>query len=252
MCSFTFNDKKHVKQVCIDYATKLGYKPEEHGPTPFEFLRTIPAQQLETGIFGSNKVNRNGKIDLTPIYDGDFFPKPYDELRKEAPLKKILTGITEHEGLLFVGLRPPRTDINLEVMKILDRELSNCKSKDVDNIKKEIMGMYMKGVNESSKKEMNRVSVKMVSDAFINNGAWDYADTMTNLGHTVYQYVFEYCNPSHFGLLSFALPFKAATHGSEMPYIFKKGVISRFAPNDDDLKVIDMFTGYFTNFAKYG
>lgn len=75
---------------------------------------------------------------------------------------------------------------------------------------------------------------------------------MTKLGHTVYQYCFEYCNPNGFGLLGYVLPFKAATHGTELPYIFKKGVISYFNPNEDDLKVVEIMTTYFTNFAKYG
>lgn len=74
---------------------------------------------------------------------------------------------------------------------------------------------------------------------------------MTELGHTVYQYCFEYYNPSEFGLLGFVMPFKAATHGSEIPYLFKRGVIAKFHPNADDMKMIEIFTTYFTNFAKY-
>ena len=74
---------------------------------------------------------------------------------------------------------------------------------------------------------------------------------MTELGHTVYQYCFEYCDTNVLGLLGFILPFKAATHGTEMPYIFKKGIVAGFNPNENDLKIIEIFTTYFANFAKH-
>uniref|UniRef100_A0AC35FL75 Carboxylic ester hydrolase n=1 Tax=Panagrolaimus sp. PS1159 TaxID=55785 RepID=A0AC35FL75_9BILA len=262
-CSFAFNDKEHVSNICLNYAIKLGYKlPEkvkEEGnvilyKTPFEFLRTLPAHKLQIGIIGKRdaKVNQNGKLDLTPIYDGDFFPKPIDELRKEAPKKHIMTGITEHEGLLFIGLKPPRTNIHDEIPKLLERELLHHGIKDIEYAKEVMMKMYLYGLDINNKKDAIKIAVKIVSDVFINNGVWKYADTMTKLGHTVYQYCFEYYNPNNFGLLGYVLPFKAATHGTELPYLFKKGVISYFHPSEDDLKVLDIFTTYFTNFAKYG
>jgi hypothetical protein len=38
---------------------------------------------------------------LAPVIDGDFFPRPLNELRKEAPKKNVLAGITAYEGLMF-------------------------------------------------------------------------------------------------------------------------------------------------------
>lgn len=45
--------------------------------------------------------NNLGQLDITPVIDGHFFPKPIDELRKEAPPKAVMTGVTEFESLLF-------------------------------------------------------------------------------------------------------------------------------------------------------
>uniref|UniRef100_A0A7E4V2D1 Carboxylic ester hydrolase n=1 Tax=Panagrellus redivivus TaxID=6233 RepID=A0A7E4V2D1_PANRE len=265
LCSFSLNDEEHVAKVCLKAAIKKGYNPEpvennENGnkepvySTPFEFLRTLPAATLQVGIFGTGnyEVNRNGKIDLTPVFDKDFFPKPVEELRKEAPKKIIMTGVTEHEGLLFVGMRPAKLDVHAEVDKLLDRELIHHNVKDIETVKEKLMTLYTKGVDSNNKKEVTKAIVKIVSDIFINNGNWLFADKMTKLGHTVYQYCFEYCNPNDFGLIGFMLPYKKATHGTEMPYIFKKSLITTFIPSAEDEKVVETMTTFFTNFAKYG
>uniref|UniRef100_A0A914PVZ8 Carboxylesterase type B domain-containing protein n=1 Tax=Panagrolaimus davidi TaxID=227884 RepID=A0A914PVZ8_9BILA len=220
LCSFSLNDKKHVSTVCLEFAKSLGYKPTQ-GQNHFDFLRTLPASALAVGIIGE-KVNRNGKIDLTPVYDGDFFPRPLEELRKETPSKVILSGITEHEV------------------------------RNIDEVKKKLLNMYWKGINKSDKKDVAKVCVKIVSDVYLNNGAWLHTDKMTKLGHTVYQYVFEYFNPNGLGLVGTMLPFKGALHGSDIPYIFKKGMVSNFHPNDEDLKMVETMTRYFTNFSKFG
>ncbi|PIO65819.1 hypothetical protein TELCIR_12493 [Teladorsagia circumcincta] len=43
-----------------------------------------------------------------------------------------------------------------------------------------------------------------------------------------------------------------STHCSEVRYVLGKGIFSKFKPNHDDLKMLDIMTAYFTNFAKYG
>uniref|UniRef100_A0AC34F2S5 Carboxylesterase type B domain-containing protein n=1 Tax=Panagrolaimus sp. ES5 TaxID=591445 RepID=A0AC34F2S5_9BILA len=251
LCSFSINDKKHVSTVCLDFAKSLGYKPTPNR-NHFDFLRTLPATALAVGIIGE-KINRNGKIDLTPVFDGDFFPRPLEELRKETPSKVILSGITEHEGLLFVGLRPAKKNpLHVEVEKLLERELMHQKVRNIDDVKKKLLNMYWKGISKLDKKESAKVCVKIVSDVYMNNGAWLHTDIMTKLGHTVYQYCFEYYNPNGLGLVGTMLPFKGATHGTDIPYVFKKGMVSNFHPNDDDLKMVEIMTRYYTNFAKFG
>lgn len=61
-------------------------------------------------------------------------------------------------------------------------------------------------------------NVQVVSDVYINNGVWDYADQMAQLNHTVYLYNFEYMNPRGFGLLGYVMPFKGqSSQVHEMP-----------------------------------
>lgn len=163
LCTFALNDKKHVQQICLEYAKRHGYVEGQDYSSPFEFLRTLPAISLECGLFGSKSVNRNGKIDLTPVYDGDFFPKPYDELRREIPNKIIMTGITEQEGLLFVGLKPGRAHLQTEVHKLIERDIEHCKSKNIEEVKKKLYDLYMDGINPSNKKDMTKAAVKVRS-----------------------------------------------------------------------------------------
>lgn len=43
----------------------------------------------------------SGFMSFVPNFDGDFFPKPFDELRKEAPKFDAIVSVTEYEGLGF-------------------------------------------------------------------------------------------------------------------------------------------------------
>src|SRR3569623_936203 len=68
-----------------------------------EFFRSVPPHKLELVLLGKPKyrTTRTEWLDLTPVIDGDFLPKPIEDLRKEVPKKQIMTGVTKCEGLLF-------------------------------------------------------------------------------------------------------------------------------------------------------
>ena len=104
LCSFANNDPEHIRELSLNWALKQGFLPpasnDQHvqNAALVEFFRRLPASVLELNMLG---INNDGRVDLTPVFDGDFFPKPLSELRKELTPKKTMTGITAFEGLLF-------------------------------------------------------------------------------------------------------------------------------------------------------
>lgn len=62
-------------------------------------MRSLPCDKI-TGKTGYT-YKQSGFMSLCPNYDGDFFPKPLDELRKDASKRILMTGIVGNEGLLF-------------------------------------------------------------------------------------------------------------------------------------------------------
>uniref|UniRef100_A0A914DZG4 Carboxylic ester hydrolase n=2 Tax=Acrobeloides nanus TaxID=290746 RepID=A0A914DZG4_9BILA len=291
-CDFALNSAEHVKEACLDYAIRLGFQPLdnasnfEQNKALVEFFRSIPPHKLELVLLGKPKyrTTRSEWLDLTPVIDGDFLPKPIEDLRKEVPKKQIMTGVTKCEGLLFVLLRPPRGSYEFEIDRLVTKTLTKRRVQNHKEAKKKILEMYYTGIDPTSRRQLVRMGIKAVSDAVMNIGVWEYADQMAQLDHTVYLYNFEYAvsdavmnigvweyadqmaqldhtvylynfeyvNPKGFGLLGIVLPFKEATHSSELPYIFNKGILANFYPNNDDLKTLEQMTTFWTNFAKYG
>jgi carboxylesterase type B len=71
-------------------------------------------------------------------------------------------------------------------------------------------------------------------------------------GENSYLYRFTYFKPGTLGN-SNLIPFKAATHTLELPYVFGKSIlVFNFIPNDKDKQKIDEFTTKLTNFMKTG
>ncbi|KAK5986763.1 Acetylcholinesterase [Trichostrongylus colubriformis] len=75
---------------------------------------------------------------------------------------------------------------------------------------------------------------------------------MTALSNRVYLYSFEFFNPRSFGILSLRMPFRAATHCTELTYLFGVSLLFGFRFTEADKRMIDVMTRMWTNFAKYG
>jgi carboxylesterase 2 len=92
----------------IEYAKYLGAEitassTEEVDKQVADFYKKADAMKLGLGIHPDPefKFYPNNTIPLGPCYDGEFFPKSLEDLRKEAPKKRTIAGVTEYEGLLF-------------------------------------------------------------------------------------------------------------------------------------------------------
>ncbi|KAI1725216.1 carboxylesterase family domain-containing protein [Ditylenchus destructor] len=299
-CTFATNSAEHVRHKCLAFAQQLGFKLDasaslnDQNRALVEFFRSQPTQALELSLIGKRGfkgVNQNGQIDLTPVIDGHFFPKPIDELRKEAPPKAVMTGVTEFESLLFAAIKPPRGSLKEEVYRVVEREFVRRKIPNPEKHVPIITEMYFPKAEKSDlantsvadiykpppeapngkshmwasiashehrekeRKRRRRLAedcIQLASDVLINNGVWHLADRCTELGHTVYLYSFDYCNPHGFGIAGLLFPFKGATHCSELPYLFNRGIIANFYPSAEDLEMIERFASYFVNFARYG
>jgi hypothetical protein len=65
------------------------------------FFNTAPPENITIGWESHPRPIREAFV-TSPSLDNEFFPKPLDELRKEAPRKRTITGVTEYEALLFL------------------------------------------------------------------------------------------------------------------------------------------------------
>lgn len=98
------------RKVMVEYAKHLGAQitgktTKEINHQVREFFKQCDAKQLALGVNPSRefKFYPDFVIPIGPCIDGDFFPKPLAELRKVAPKKSIINGVTHHEALLFCG-----------------------------------------------------------------------------------------------------------------------------------------------------
>ncbi|KAI6233818.1 Carboxylic ester hydrolase [Aphelenchoides fujianensis] len=222
LCAFATNYAENIRELSLHYACRHGYTPpmskdrSEQNRALVDFFRKLPASSLELSMMGRQGVNEGGSIDLTPVYDGDFFPKPFDQLRREAPPKPMMTGITEFEGLLFTALKPPRGSFREEVRRQIMIEFGKRR---VHEHTRELhaLDLYLEGIKREDRKAYLAACLCLISEMCIANGVWECAVQHAQKGAPVYLYQFDYCNPCGFGLAGILFPFKGATHCSDLP-----------------------------------
>lgn len=233
------------KQVSLEYARSKGFTGS--GSTELlEFMNNLPAEKLleRTGFEHSI----SGMVSFSPNLDEDFFPKPLDELRRDASKKPVMIGMTEHEGLLFAFTDPNFTTSTEMMKKKISEEYKKDLVENPEKVHQEVFDFYMNLKSLSNEEKF----VAYVGDSIFNAGVLLAAESLANHGNEVYFYVFNYCNPDGFGPIGNMFPFKAPTHCTELRYIIGEGVFSTFDPNEEDLKMMDYMTTLFTNFAKHG
>lgn len=150
----------------------------------------------------------SGFLTFIPNLDGDLFPKPLDELRKEAPKKQMMTGVDEYEGLLLGLLNPAHNPadvgLNLTPKGIYGSDVVS----NPEEVQKKFYERYTEGVDKSDENAMKKKLAEAVGDEFFNVGVLQAAKAAAKHGNEVYFYTFEYTNPEGFGMFAELLPFK--------------------------------------------
>uniref|UniRef100_A0AC34RGV0 Carboxylesterase type B domain-containing protein n=1 Tax=Panagrolaimus sp. JU765 TaxID=591449 RepID=A0AC34RGV0_9BILA len=104
-----------------------------------------------------------------------------------------------------------------------------------------------------SKKFKAEAIVDMLDDNVNNFALYNFAQNERRRGSKVWLYYFEHHNPVITAGLKLFMPFSAATHCTELAYLLDTNLyLMPYKKTKDDLKVIEIITTCFTNFAKYG
>ena len=72
-------------------------------------------------------------------------------------------------------------------------------------------------------------------------------------GHeSVYVYLMDYFNEEMNAIVLDKAPFQGPTHCCDVSYLLGTGVLVPFKFTDDDKKMVNLISSYFTNFVKHG
>ncbi|VDN32593.1 unnamed protein product [Gongylonema pulchrum] len=181
-----------------------------------DYLRNLPAKAFERGMFGRGGVDTNKVgLDLAPVIDGYFLPKPIAELRKETPVKSCMVGACQHESLVFAALLPSAFTAR-GMDKLLRTYIPEDKYPNCEQLRDKAREYYLNDVDTA-----NKLSVAKAYDKSRQQ-------------------------------LRIILFFSGATHCTEISYIFGVSIIFSFKYTKMDEQVKHMTGKLWTNFAKFG
>ncbi|EGT41001.1 hypothetical protein CAEBREN_11390 [Caenorhabditis brenneri] len=236
-CTFAFRTNRDESHVFEVFAKHHGYT----GTDSHSLLDWYQAQDAEV-FKKTGEVERDfsGFLFFVPNFDGDFFPKPIEQLRKEAPKLDALITVAEYEGL---GMMMNPLCKYPDSLKNLKSFISDAFGPNVTN-----------NCEEVQRKLLEAYTRDFLGDYMFNSCALNTAKSCKNNGAQVYLASFDYFNAEtdENPALGVQLPFKAATHGSDHAYVFGDAVVGLFHPNDEELKVMEMMGSFVANFVKYG
>lgn len=253
-CTFVFRSKQDEAHVCEVFARYHGYT-ENNSQSLLEWYQSQPVEIFKK----TAEIPRDfsGFIYFGPNLDGDFFPKPMEELRKEAPTLDAMITIGEYEGLGMVMMNPTCPDPH-DSLKNLKTAIADAYSPEVTRnhevVQKKLYEAYTKDIDVADRKDVVKKLVEFLGDYMFNAPSLETAQSCTSNGNNVYLASFDYLMKTDrpedptFGVL----PFKAATHGSDHPYVFGDGVTMKFNPTLEDFKVMEIMGTFVANFVKYG
>ncbi|KJH52170.1 Carboxylesterase [Dictyocaulus viviparus] len=256
-CYWSTNSKEKVAEYCRQKALKLGWKPkssyqsrEDESRDMLEFMRRVPASKLRTHMVGNRVFFDEFRLPLTPVVDGEVLPKSISQLRAEAPPMASITGVGQEESLLFLALRGIRgTQKDME--KVV-QELSNRTSLNVIEVK-DIMRRLYGDISElqNDKKAMQKIYATCISDIFSNYGCFRYLVHSQRHDRPTFGYYFAHTSRNMWGWLAARIPFLAATHGSEIIYLFDCNYFASPLPmTKKDRMISKMISSSFMEFVK--
>ncbi|CAD5223910.1 unnamed protein product [Bursaphelenchus okinawaensis] len=262
--NWAITDRSKAIAYSREKAMNIGFKPQNSwddidNKKCLDFLRKQPSQKFGLTMVGERAVLDEMRLLLAPVYDSELLPRPICELRLETEPKDSITGICAHEGLLFLLLSRRSANKKLleqfegNVTKMLNAHdhLVAPEDRICDD---EFRELY--GIAESMKRDKKRVQkacLEMMDDFINNTPIYNYSKNMVENGGKCYLYLFEHYNPSLFHGFNLFMPFTAATHCTELAYVFDVNVLLKpWRRTKEDIKVRNMITTMWTNFAKYG
>uniref|UniRef100_A0A8R1HLS6 Carboxylic ester hydrolase n=1 Tax=Caenorhabditis japonica TaxID=281687 RepID=A0A8R1HLS6_CAEJA len=243
---FAMRTAKNEAKVCREFAEKKGFQGSGTAEL-VDFLKNLSAATISEKIGFQHTTS--GLMTFCPNFDKDFFPKPLNELRKEAPKKTVMIGCVEHEGLIFAFTNPAFTNSVDELKRRIAIEFGDDMVENFEEVRQQIFEQYSRVDNGTT---MEENLVQFVGDSMFNVGILLAAENCAKKGDDVYFYVFDYCNPDGFGQFTDLLPFKVPTHSTDLRYVLGEGVYSKFDPTEEELKMVDQMGDFYTNFAKFG
>ncbi|ULU01595.1 hypothetical protein L3Y34_001725 [Caenorhabditis briggsae] len=241
---------------CRNRAQEMGVLDGMNTLDWVEKLREVPAEKFGASLdMGAVDLKSDPELTIGPKYDNLFIPKPLMELRKESPVKPRLVGCARSEGLVLCmfGMNPkhPLHVLHQDVASILSEKFFPLKARDYQE--KALEKLIDVG-SDHSKEEWQRAMCELKGDSFLNIGIQqNVLDVLETQPLTpIYMYSFDYCNQKAYGIMGWKMPFKDATHCTDISYVVGNHIVMPLDFNEEDYKMIDITTRLWTNFAKYG
>ena len=105
---------------------------------------------------------------------------------------------------------------------------------------------FLKLFPASDDAEARKSADAFAADMFIALGTWEWIQAQQATGSPVYRYHFEQAPPIKDG------PSRGAYHSAEIEYVFEALPSKDYPWRPEDMKLSDMMSSYWTNFAKSG
>ncbi|KAI6232926.1 Carboxylic ester hydrolase [Aphelenchoides fujianensis] len=235
-CRFTVNTAGNLRTNAVMWAKLRGFQTR-----PGEKTEATP-EKITIGYPEGSHFLANFTPITTPTLEEAFFlNKSLEELRAEAPKKRVVAGVTEYEGLLFMISRPPTIN-GFDYAKYYLSASIYADNRMNESVADAILSNFVNRSLPTDSVEFYRQSVAALSDYFFNYPTWLMAKRRVEAAEAVFLYRFTYFKNGTLGN-SRVLKFYAATHTLELPYFFGKSILPfGFQPDEEDAKKIEEFT----------